>query len=211
MASESRYVREIVERRGRFEKHFVRADGQCEAVKLPHPIHYERHGRWHDYAPRWHERGGLFRLQGMDFDVEVDPVTARVDCADWSVTLIEPALTVMPTAVGRRLLWAAPEFDLYLLPHFDGLSAHAILRTASAPRAWRWRGDAPWSRVSGADNLDGLAERREVERNRWIEATCERAGDEIVATWSGRVKAMDASRRRHYSDEVAYPVRLRLS
>ncbi len=206
---------ETVERRDRFTKHYLTGydeDGNevYNAERYPGPIHYERDGEWLDIKPEWVFRIDGYHLVGVPYNAWLNQYRAGVDTLH--VVPSDPTIPMPPEVEDHRVWWRdiAPQTDAVLIACATGLQLHLVLYGPEAPREWAFHMDDPDSReIGGRDNIELYTERESSEKSYELEVTHEVEGNTVTKAWTGRVKAIDPlTRRKSWSENVAYPVRL---
>lgn len=195
---------EVVELREERIKHFIvghtpDGDEVREAKQFPLPVHYDFEGEWLDIRPRWIDG----TLVGVGYEATLDGIGCE------HIKLLDHVGT--PSVRENRVWWhaIAPDTSAVLVASYKGVRLHLVLWGPNAPREWRfWHAPDQDVQVGGRDNIERYVLRSGREQNYELEIEVEEDRPIVVKRWTGRIKALDEKRRRYWSDDVLYPVRV---
>ena len=192
---------EILSLRDDCTKHFFtgyddEGKEKCVAQNYPIPIHYKKDGEWLDIKPEWNN--GV--LSGVPYEAELN----GVGCDEMRLLDVD----CEPKVVGHRVFFrnVFKRTDAILIASAMGVQLHLIIYGIEAPKEFKFYYKDP-TPIGGRDNIEQLVKRKGLEQNYEVEITHDVKDNIVTKIWTGRVKAMDTSRRKYWGD-AAYPVRI---
>lgn len=172
-----------------------------EVVASPVPLHYQKDGQWVDIKPEWVDG----EVRGVPYE------GVRLDGVGCDRLKLLTGTIPEARVEGHRVWWdeVAPDTSVVLIAHATGLQLHLILWGPSAPREFTFYApDAPEPEFKGRDNIDLHVARPGKEQHYEVDVRWDRDGDFVTKVVRHRVRAFDRDRRKHWSGDVAYPVRV---
>jgi len=198
-------MREQRNKRQMRSKLFDLGDRQRRLKLSTRPMHFMRDGQLRTIDRRIQRAGNYFAPTSVRNLLRMGPGPiysyGKPGSQDWVTVRLLDAADVVPVVEDNTLVFydILPDTDYIITPLDEGCATHLRLRSAKAPRAWRWK-------VTGnADMLDAITGRDAQWKVAEIESNLR--GNVLSAEWSGRVVNARALRRGgDYNTDVTYPV-----